>query len=203
MTRSAAFPISAAYGTGLETNSNVIGREGSSISSAPGGGTGHSHLNRGRGGFRLSQFVSQAEPRPGPGFRCRVARAGAARDRGDRRLTSADPPRTSANLQNAADAIALAAAHDMCTPDPHNCSDTTAATTTANAYAAKNNMDRMGCRPSTLLGGNTSTEGPNRRRHARNFLLRPDPRRRLEGRGRLGRIREGLARWRTRRRPRR
>ena len=59
------------------------------------------------------------------------------------------------NLQNAADAIALAAAHDMCTPDPHDCSNTTAATNTANAYAAKNNIStsQMSLQ---FLGGNTA-----------------------------------------------
>ena len=58
-------------------------------------------------------------------------------------------------LQNAADAIALAAAHDMCTPDPHSCADTTAATKTANAYAAKNNINTSQM-TLTFLGGNTA-----------------------------------------------
>jgi hypothetical protein len=59
------------------------------------------------------------------------------------------------NLQNAADAIALAAAHDMCSPDPHDCTNTTAATNTANAYAAKNNIStsQMSLQ---FLGGNTA-----------------------------------------------
>jgi hypothetical protein len=50
----------------------------------------------------------------------------------------ADDKRT---LQNASDAIALAAAKDLCTPNPADCSNTSAATTTAQAYAAKNNID--------------------------------------------------------------
>jgi Flp pilus assembly protein TadG len=61
------------------------------------------------------------------------------------------------NLQHAADAIALAAARDLCTPNPADCSNTAAATTTANAYAVSNNID------STLitvqfLGGNAAPE---------------------------------------------
>ena len=64
----------------------------------------------------------------------------------------ADDKRT---LQNAADAIALAAAHDMCTPDPHSCSDTSAATTAANAYAQSNNVDTSKMTV-TFLGGNTA-----------------------------------------------
>lgn len=64
----------------------------------------------------------------------------------------ADDKRT---LQNAADAIALAAAHDMCTPDPHSCSDTSAATTAANAYAQRNNIDTSKMTV-TFLGGNTA-----------------------------------------------
>ncbi len=59
------------------------------------------------------------------------------------------------NLQNAADAIALAAARDMCTPNPADCSNTSTALSAANAYAVSNNLD-----PSTMtvqfLGGNTA-----------------------------------------------
>ena len=59
------------------------------------------------------------------------------------------------NLQNAADAIALAASRDMCTPDPHDCSNTSAAQASANAYAAKNNIDTSIMNVS-FLGGNTA-----------------------------------------------
>ena len=56
------------------------------------------------------------------------------------------------HLQNAADSIALAAAQDLCKV---SCSDTTAATANANAWAAKNNVN-----PSdvtlTFFGGSTA-----------------------------------------------
>lgn len=45
------------------------------------------------------------------------------------------------NLQNAADAIALAAAQRLCTPDPADCSNATNATATAQSYATKNNIN--------------------------------------------------------------
>lgn len=45
------------------------------------------------------------------------------------------------NTQNAADAIALAAAQDLCSPNPADCSNTTTALATANAYALKNDVD--------------------------------------------------------------
>ena len=45
------------------------------------------------------------------------------------------------NLQNAADAIALAAAQKLCAANAANCSDTTAAAAAANSYATKNNID--------------------------------------------------------------
>ncbi len=45
------------------------------------------------------------------------------------------------SLQNAADAIALAAAHDLCTANASDCSDTTAARAAADSYAAKNNIN--------------------------------------------------------------
>jgi Flp pilus assembly protein TadG len=59
------------------------------------------------------------------------------------------------NLQNAADAIALAASRDMCTPDPHDCSNTSAALATADAYAAKNNIDTS-IMTVSFLGGSTA-----------------------------------------------
>ncbi|HEX5479607.1 MAG TPA: pilus assembly protein TadG-related protein [Dehalococcoidia bacterium] len=59
------------------------------------------------------------------------------------------------NLQNAADAIALAASRDMCTPDPHDCSNTSAAQATANTYAAKNDIDTSIMNVS-FLGGNSA-----------------------------------------------
>ena len=49
----------------------------------------------------------------------------------------ADDKRT---LQNAADAIALAAAKDLCSPNPADCSNTNLATATAQSYAAKNGI---------------------------------------------------------------
>lgn len=61
------------------------------------------------------------------------------------------------NLQNAADAIALAASHDMCTPDPHDCSNTSAAQATAADYAAKNNIDTSIVNVS-FSGGNSAPE---------------------------------------------
>ncbi len=59
------------------------------------------------------------------------------------------------NLQNAADAIALAAARDMCTPNPADCSNTSAAATTANAYATSNDID-LSTLTVQFLGGNTA-----------------------------------------------
>jgi hypothetical protein len=59
------------------------------------------------------------------------------------------------NLQNAADAIALAASQQMCTPNPNDCSNTTAATTAANAIATKNGINTSDMTV-TYLGGNTA-----------------------------------------------
>ena len=72
------------------------------------------------------------------------------------------------NLQNAADAIALAAAHDMCTPDPHNCSRYDGGNDTANAYAAKNNIDTSQM-TLTFLGGNTAPKVRVSISHTHNF----------------------------------
>ncbi len=58
-------------------------------------------------------------------------------------------------LQNAADAIALAAADDLCTPNPAICTDTTTASTTAIAYATKN-----GISPGDLTVTFTGLTGP-------------------------------------------
>ncbi len=59
------------------------------------------------------------------------------------------------SVQNAADAIALAAAQDLCNPNPADCSNTTTALATASTYAQKN-----GINPATMtvtfLGGNTA-----------------------------------------------
>ncbi|HEX5479608.1 MAG TPA: pilus assembly protein TadG-related protein [Dehalococcoidia bacterium] len=44
-------------------------------------------------------------------------------------------------LQNDADAIALAAAQNLCTPNPMDCSSTTSAQSAADDYATKNNID--------------------------------------------------------------
>lgn len=60
-------------------------------------------------------------------------------------------------LQNDADAIALAAVKDMCVPNPNDCTSTTTALTTANAYATKNGID-----PSQItvtFDGNTAPPG--------------------------------------------
>lgn len=64
----------------------------------------------------------------------------------------ADAKRT---LQNASDAIALAAGRDMCTPNPADCSNTTAALATANSYATKNGIP-ANAMTVTFLGGNTA-----------------------------------------------
>ena len=63
-----------------------------------------------------------------------LAMAGMAVDVG----SYADDKRT---LQNAADAIALAAAQNLCTPNPADCSDTRPALAAAQAYAINNKID--------------------------------------------------------------
>ncbi|MBF6600445.1 MAG: hypothetical protein IVW36_08045 [Dehalococcoidia bacterium] len=60
------------------------------------------------------------------------------------------------NLQNAADAIALAAASEMCTPNPADCSNTTAARATAITYASKNSVAFDATNDLTFLGGNSA-----------------------------------------------
>jgi hypothetical protein len=76
------------------------------------------------------------------------------------------------NLQNAADAIALAAARDMCMPNPVDCSNTATARTTANAYAVSNNLD-----PSTMtvqfLGGNAAPKVRVTITHPHRFAFMP------------------------------
>jgi hypothetical protein len=74
------------------------------------------------------------------------------------------------NLQNAADAIALAAARDMCTPDPHSCSDTSAAQATASTWAAKNNIS-PGIMTVTFLGGNAAPKVRVRIEHPHRFAF--------------------------------
>lgn len=60
------------------------------------------------------------------------------------------------NLQNAADAIALAAASEMCTPNPADCSNTTTARATAIEYASKNSVAFDVTQDLTFLGGNSA-----------------------------------------------